>query len=222
MPNHKPMPPIERLLELFEVIEIPPEKFGEWSGLVWKVRRGGTAKAGNVAGRLQLDNRSRARSDWRVHVYGVPYLVSRVIYCMSHGADPGDSQVDHKDQNSLNNNVWNLRLDNDGRIQNVNAPKRRNNTSGIVGVSQQRKRKKWRAEVCIEGKNKYLGSFSCKLEAARAINDKWIELGWDKVGRKLNDLETIQCTCDACIVHKLNGAAFAGSEASEDDRKILR
>jgi len=199
MPKFRPLPSFERLNELLKVVEIPPEKYGVWSGLVWKVRRGGAAQAGSVAGYLRQASNNPKRKDWTVSVDGVLYFASRVIYYMTTGEDPGDSEVDHIDQNWLNNNSWNLRLDVDGSIKEVNSPKRRDNTSGVVGVYWDKSRGKGRARVLENGKDKHLGYFICKIEAARVVNDKWIELGWDKLGRQLNDLESIECNCECCL-----------------------
>ena len=198
MPKYKPLPPLERLNELFEVVEIPPSQYGTHSGLVWKVNRTGTARAGSVAGTPKPTSTNPNRVDWKVQVDNIQYVASRVIYYMTRGEDPGDAQVDHEDQNWLNNNAWNLRLDIDGSIQMVNIPKKRTNTSGVVGVSWSKARRKWQTMVRIEGKHTYLGSFTCKIEAARVVRDKWIELGWHELGRKLPDLESISCDCDAC------------------------
>jgi hypothetical protein len=133
-------------------------------------------------------------------VDGAHYLASRIIYYITTGEDPGDVQVDHIDQNWLNNNAWNLRLDVDGSVQAVNSPKRRSNTSGVVGVSWHKSSGKWMAQVDENGKRKYLGIYNCKREAARVVNDKWVELGWDKLGRELNDLESVECNCECCVI----------------------
>ena len=194
MPKYNPMPPLERLRELLEVVELPSDNFGELSGLVWKVRRRGIAKAGSVAGSPRPDSGNPKRVDWIVGIDGSVYVVSRVIYFMAYGEDPGDIEVDHKDQNSLNNNVWNLRLDVNGSIQEINKPTRRDNVSGVVGVSQRKETRKWRAAAS----KKHLGYFTCKTEAAHAVNEKWRELGWIELGRKLNDLDAIECDCGKC------------------------
>lgn len=199
MPKFRPLPPLERLNQLLKVVEIPEEKYGVWSGLVWKVWRGGTAQAGSVAGSLRQHPTSPKRKDWRVSVDWVDYYASRVVYYMTTGEDPGDVEVDHEDQNWLNNNSWNLRLDVDGSVQPVNRPKQRSNTSGVVGVSWEKSRGKWVAKVRENGKKRHLGYFVCKAEAARVVNDKWIEMGWDKKGRELNDLESIECSCECCV-----------------------
>lgn len=195
MPKYRPMPPLERLHELLEVVEIPEDKYGEWSGLVWKVSRRGIVRAGSTAGSLRLNPKNPNRTDWKIRVDGLNYFASRVIYYMTHGEDPGDIQVDHKDQNWLNNNAWNLRLDVNGDTQQINRPMFRRNTSGVVGVFWNKAARKWKASVTSEGKPQHLGYYTCKIEAARAVRDKWIQLGWDKLGRKLPDLNTIECSC---------------------------
>ena len=97
MLNYRPLPPFERLHELLEVIEIPEDKFGIWSGLFWKVSRRGKAKAGSVAGTMQPNNTNSDRVDWMVRVDNVTYVASRVIYYMTCGEDPGDIRaVDHR------------------------------------------------------------------------------------------------------------------------------
>jgi hypothetical protein len=198
MPKFRPLPPIERLNELLKVVEIPEDKFGIWSGLVRKVNRGGR-RTGSVAGTPHQDTTNPERKDWEVRIDRVSYFASRVIYYMTTGEDPGDAQVDHIDQNWLNNNAWNLRLDVDGSVQQVNRPKFKNNTSGIVGVSWDKSRGKWKAQVNENKKRKNLGYFVCKIEAARVVNDKWVENKWDKKGRQLNDLESVKCNCECCV-----------------------
>lgn len=194
MPNHRPLPPLERLNELLEVVEIPEDKYGKWSGLVWKVNRG-PQRAGSVAGTPKPDPGNPGRVNWKVGVDGFQYIASRLIYFIVYGEDPGGAEVDHEDQNWLNNNAGNLRLDTNRSFQQVNRPAQRNNVSGVMGVHWSKVVGKWRVEVNM----KSLGYFSCKAEAARVANEKWSELGWDKLGRKLHDLEAIECDCESCM-----------------------
>jgi len=192
-----PLPTLDRLNELLKVVEIPPDKYGKWSGLVRKVSRG-SQLAGSVAGSRRPCDKNPGRVNWVVSVDNIRYYASRVIYYMTYGENPGSAQIDHKDQNWLNNNARNLRIVVDSSVQKVNSPMYRNNISGVVGVHWNKVARKWQAEVRSESKKIYLGLFICKIEAAYAVNKTWIELGWTKVGRKLNDLQTVACSCEKC------------------------
>ena len=197
MPKHRPLPPIELLNELLEIVPIAPSQFEIQSGLVWKVNRTGTARAGSVAGTKKPSLITPGRFDWQVQVDERAYLVSRLIYLMANGVDPGELTVDHEDQNPMNNNVGNLRLGDDS-LQEHNKRPRKDNTSGAVGVCWDKNAKKWRAQLQHEREKFYLGYHTCKIEAARVVNDKILELGLDKIGKPLNDLEALECECCEC------------------------
>ncbi len=77
------------------------------------------------------------------------------------------ARSDHIDQDTLNNLRNNLRPAT-AEQNNCNRGKQRNNTSGYIGVSWNRRRKKWRAY--INGKGKHLGYFDDIKDAARAYN----------------------------------------------------
>jgi hypothetical protein len=197
MPKHTPMPPLERLHELFEVVPIPESQFGIQSGLINKFWRGGTALAGRRAGNLQPNPGKKDRFDWVVLVDKTNYLVSRIVFYMVNGIDPGNAKIDHKDQNPLNNNITNLRLA-DNSLQGHNRAKRYDNTSGAVGGSWRNDAKTWRVSLNNKGSCIFRRSFRCKLKAANAYNEKVIELNLDKIGKPLNDLESISCECADC------------------------
>lgn len=94
----------------------------------------------------------------------VDLLAHRVIWAMLKGAWPA-GDVDHKDGDPGNNRERNLR---DGstsfNIQNQRAP-HSDNDSGYLGVSRERRRGYFVANIYVNGKNKYLGSFDDPLEA---------------------------------------------------------
>ena len=200
MTKHSPLPPLKRLNELFEIVPIAESQFEIQSGLVCKVWRGGTARAGSVAGSKKPHPKTPGRSDWVVGVDGRHYFVSRVIYFMANGIDPGEFEVDHEDQNSLNNNVGNLRLGTE-LIQKHNRGTQSNNTSGVNGVSPT-KNGKWQAELGYKGECFYLGTHTCLIEAARVVNAKIIELELDKIGKPLNVLGALECECCECQPNK--------------------
>lgn len=75
--------------------------------------------------------------------------------------------VDHINGNTLDNRKQNLRLcTNSENLQNrVNIPV--NNTSGVIGVHFDKARNKWKVEIGINGKNKYIGRYDNLDEAIK-------------------------------------------------------
>lgn len=83
---------------------------------------------------------------------------------------PEGFQVDHIDGNGLNNRRSNLRLATHSENQrNSKTPK--SNTSGIKGVSWAANVNKWKATISFDNKQKHLGFFSEKADAAKAYAD---------------------------------------------------
>ena len=72
--------------------------------------------------------------------------------------------VDHKNNDKLDNNVENLRFAST-RENNMNKKLSIKNTSGFKGVHFDKKSKKWKAGICINGTKQHLGYFE-KLEDA--------------------------------------------------------
>lgn len=85
------------------------------------------------------------------------------------GAKPGE-QIDHINGDGLNNCKSNLRRCTH-QENHFNEGLSKNNTSGYKGVSWCKRDKKWIAQIAPHGKNKYLGRFDCKHEAAEAYNE---------------------------------------------------
>jgi hypothetical protein len=80
---------------------------------------------------------------------------------------PPGYEVDHRDEDKLNNRRSNLRLAT--RSQNkMNEGPHRNNRSGARGVSWESQTGKWRATLRIDGRRLSLGRFSDLAEAKRA------------------------------------------------------
>lgn len=80
-----------------------------------------------------------------------------------------NQQCDHINGNRLDNRRSNLRLCSE-RQNHFNLKKRFNNKSGYKGVSFDNSRKKWLAQIAIDGVNKYIGRFDSKMEAVRQYN----------------------------------------------------
>lgn len=83
---------------------------------------------------------------------------------------PVDLHVDHIDHDLFNNQKANLRLCK--QIQNNwNKGKYVNNTSGYKGVFWSKQSNKWKAQIRYCSKFYYLGSFTDKIEAAKAYDE---------------------------------------------------
>lgn len=83
-------------------------------------------------------------------------------------------QVDHRDQDKLNNRKSNFRF----CIQRENlwnSGKRKTNTSGFKGVSWVKESCKWVAGIGVNYKTIHLGCFKKKKDAARAYNEAAIK-----------------------------------------------
>lgn len=198
MPKFKPLPPLERLNQIVEIRNIHPKQYGKHSGLICKEKRQGIKGVGKVAGSRRYE-KARDRSVWVVRIDRSYYYVSRIIYYMYHKVDPGDYEVDHIDKNTDNNNVNNLRLDIHDNIQDHNKNKRRDNKSGATGVHWRSDISKWVAR--LRGKNMpgHLGLFSCKIEAAKAVNKAISDNNLDKIGKPIINLTNLSCNCVKCL-----------------------
>jgi HNH endonuclease len=84
---------------------------------------------------------------------------------------PGCEQVDHKDRNGLDNRRENLRP----ATKSQNAANQRKKSNGITsqfrGVSWDKNRHKFKAEIQANHKQIYLGRFASETEAAFAFNE---------------------------------------------------
>jgi hypothetical protein len=121
--------------------------------------------AGKAAG-----NKFRCRTGnvyFQIGIGGKNYQAHRVVYAIKYGFDPGNLDIDHMDNNGLNNSPENLRLAT--RSENMgNRGKNRNNTSGKKGVYWHGQRQKWMASIKCNGRAKCLGLFASVEEASDA------------------------------------------------------
>jgi|TARA_R110000787_G_scaffold14422_2_gene44523 hypothetical protein len=118
--------------------------------LLWRNNYGTNAKVGNVAGYLDK-NYQKLRFKTK------SYLVHRVIWLIVNGQFP-DNQIDHIDGNKLNNKIENLR-DVDNETNGRNRSMNKNNTSGMTGVTLDKRSGKWKASIIFKGNRMYLGYF---------------------------------------------------------------
>lgn len=78
-----------------------------------------------------------------------------------------DCEVDHKNGDGLDNRTENLRPAAKDQNQ-FNRGKQRNNSSGFKGVSWQKQKGRWQAQIRANGKTRHLGLFHDPKEAHAA------------------------------------------------------
>lgn len=128
--------------------------------LYWKVNKGSRARIGDKVGSLQNRGYLSVRLNKKL------YLTHRLIYLYHNGVLP--EFIDHINGNKLDNHIENLRpatLAQNG----FNAKLSNRNTSGVKGVSWNKRYNKWEAYLNKQNKRTCLGSFSSLEEATNAV-----------------------------------------------------
>lgn len=101
---------------------------------------------------------------------GICYRAHRIVFLMFHGYLP--KQVDHINGDKSDTRIINLRAATNAQ-NSQNKPKPKSNTSGYKGINRAGKR--WSSYIAVNKKRIYLGTFTCKHEAAKAYNKAAIE-----------------------------------------------
>jgi hypothetical protein len=115
--------------------------------------------AGNIAG-----SKSN-REGWKINILG-DFLAHRIIWKMVTGEDPPEI-IDHKNFNALDNSWDNLRLATHSQNkQNLRAHK--DNSTGLKGVSFDKSRWLYVAQLQVNGVPIRLGRFANKYDAHKA------------------------------------------------------
>jgi hypothetical protein len=83
---------------------------------------------------------------------------------------PSNMEIDHKNHNKLDNRKENLRVCT-GSQNKMNGKIHKDNFSKFKGVSWNKKNNKWVACIYTNNKNKFLGCFNNKIDAAIAYNN---------------------------------------------------
>ena len=98
-----------------------------------------------------------------------------IIWFFEYGEWPTQC-LDHIDGVKTNNHCTNLRSVT--HRENLQAyTKSIKSSSSYQGVFWEKNRKKWRSDIKVENRNKYLGYYTCELEAARAYDKALVGLG---------------------------------------------
>ena len=108
---------------------------------------------------------------YAVCINGVRYKSHRVVYAIVNNGICKDYQIDHKNGNGKDNRPENLRLATQSQNTINFKGGRKDNFSGCRGISWKERNKKWQAQICHKGVNKYLGLFARKEDAIKASSE---------------------------------------------------
>jgi hypothetical protein len=151
--NHNELPTQKRLKELFDY-DPPTGK------LSIKERRRGV-KQGQEAGCVHQHGYRIVKID------RTPYRAHRIIWKWMTGDDPKDYQIDHIDLDRSNNTWDNLRLATNQENR-FNCPLRVDSTTGLKGVCWDKRARRFRSSIRLDGRLIYLGNFITDTEAHAA------------------------------------------------------
>jgi len=133
--------------------------------LTWS-RSFGRAKGGSVAGSVSFYGYLTVRMDRKL------YQASRLVFLIVHGYLP--PEVDHMDNNPLNNKPSNLRAAT--RSENMrNTRSSKNSTSKYLGVHFDKALGRWRSRIYINGKGVHLGCFHDEVDAAKSYDSAAVD-----------------------------------------------
>jgi hypothetical protein len=145
------MPKLVKLTNCAEFALVDDEDYESVSKFNWYKIRGGYA-----ARTVHLGPNPNKKGKYLSKVI----YMHRMIMCVS-----SEFVIDHINQDKLDNQKSNLRIcDQSINMTNYGLPK--NNTSGIKGVTWNKKHKKWKAQIKFHQKNLYLGEFENIEDAA--------------------------------------------------------
>lgn len=103
---------------------------------------------------------------FEIRIHGVKHKGHRLAWLLTHDVWP-PNEVDHINGDRSDNRLCNLRLATSCENK-QNASRRSDNSSGHPGVSWYKKTGSWRADIQLNGKQKYLGSFHVLEDAISA------------------------------------------------------
>lgn len=142
---------------------------------IWKINPSMGTKSGSIAGSVNDEGYIKIAYKRKI------YSAHRLAWLYMYGSMPED-KIDHRNGIKSDNRIINLRSAT--HMQNLCNQRKpmSNNTTGYLGVSYSKKNRKFVAQIRINGRLKYLGSFSKAIEAHEA---------YLKVKRQVHDFCTI-------------------------------
>jgi hypothetical protein len=101
-----------------------------------------------------------------IRLLGKFYGAHRIVWVCCYGKWP-THEIDHRNNNPLDNRIENLREATHAENQR-NKPPMSNNRLGVKGVCYDPKRKRYRAQIKVDGKVRQIGRFKTLAEADAA------------------------------------------------------
>jgi hypothetical protein len=155
MSKEKALPTIEQINDWLDYNR-------ETGVFTWKKSRGKRFTAGDVAGKLSHQGYLQST------VPGCERASNhRLAYFIVYGVWPS-GDVDHINGNGLDNRICNLRMATRSQNNQNRYKKSANKSTDMIGVSKRSDYDAYDARICVNGKQKCLGTFKTALEARKA------------------------------------------------------
>lgn len=154
-----PLPPIDYLRQRLRYEPDTGKLY--WRDYAGATRRWNSRYAGTEAlGTINATGHKYGSFD------GCKIRAHRVVWALHHGEWPA-GEIDHINQRPADNRIENLRsVDRKTNMRNV--ARTRANTSGATGVVWYKRKAKWHARVCVDGKTRSLGYYASFEDAVAA------------------------------------------------------
>lgn len=143
-----------------------------------------TKFAGKIAGTIKTSKNVEGYN--YIHIAGKILRAHRIAWFLYYGQWP-TGEINHINHIRGDNRIMNLEVVTREQ-QTKNASMRRDNNTGITGVSLRKwKNVRWIAQINVDKKGVWLGSYTTLFEAACARRSAEIKYGFSKThGRNLN------------------------------------
>ena len=140
----------------------------ETGEFIWNMFRGGTAKKGSIAGRIDTKGYVQITVDM------VAIGAHRLAFLYMDGVLPESSiEIDHINGDRKNNAWLNLRhATKSQNQQNLARCRSTNKSAALLGVSFDRESGRWRARITVDGKLHSIGRFATPAAAHAAYCDE--------------------------------------------------